>query len=172
MASSKRPSIKPKCGASLGRRDRQARPTVGDRSGAKVTLRRLVRSERLLQVILAVTVAANLGSGGLSGVALPALARNELHTGAAGYGALLAAFQRWAPPALLGRLMGLLLLASFGIFPLSVLLGGLVVHTLGAPTYFPLGSAVLAVAVLAGLTQPTWRTFGTDRYKDRAEPET
>ena len=38
-------------------------------------------------------------------------------------------FQRWAPPGLLGRLMGLLLVASSGIFPVSVLMGGAIVHT-------------------------------------------
>lgn len=205
--------------------------TEGQVGGKPPTLRRLIASTRVLQVILAVTVAANLGSGGTSEVALPALARDNFHTSAAGYGALLAAFgagallgtllaghtgrvqrpalwasaaflteagflagvpylggvipaagalaaygalngfgnivaitafQRWAPPALLGRLMGLLLLASFGIFPASVLLGGLVVHDLGASVFFLLAAAILVLAVLAGLTQPSWRTFGAD----------
>ncbi|MGH9302848.1 MAG: MFS transporter, partial [Acidimicrobiales bacterium] len=162
-----------------------------------LTLRHLVRSERALQVILAVVVAANLGSGAVGEVALPALVRGPFHTGAAGYGGLIAsfgggalvgtllaarsrrarrpaivgsvaflaqavfvaavpylggalpagaaivlfgalngfgnivvitAFQRWAPPELLGRLMGLLMLASFGSFPLSVVLGGVAVR--------------------------------------------
>jgi len=212
--------------------------TTGEAATEPVTLRRLVRSQRVLQVILIVTVAANLGSGGTSEVALPALARNSFRTSAAGYGALLAAFgagallgtllaghtrratrpaiwasaaflteaaflasvpylggvipaagalaaygalngfgniiaitafQRWAPPGILGRLMGLLLLASFGIFPVSVLLGGLVVRDLGASAFFLLAAAILAIAVLAGLTQPTWRAFGTDHT---TRPET
>jgi len=42
-------------------------------------------------------------------------------------------FQRWAPPELLGRLMGTLMLASFGIFPVSVALGAVAVHHLGRP---------------------------------------
>jgi len=203
-----------------------------------VTLRRLVRSQRVLQVILVVTVAANLGSGGTSEVALPALAHDSFRTSAAGYGALLAAFgagallgtllaghtrratrpaiwasaaylaeaaflasvpylggvipaagalaaygalngfaniititafQRWAPPAILGRLMGLLLLASFGIFPVSVLLGGLVVRDLGASAFFLLAAAILAIAVVGVLTQATWRAFGTETT---ARPET
>ena len=81
-----------------------------------------------------------------------------------GFGNIIAitAFQRWAPPAILGRLMGLLLLASFGIFPVSVLLGGLVVRDLGASAFFLLAAAILTIAVLAGLTQPTWRAFGSD----------
>lgn len=199
-------------------------------AGKPLTLRRLVGSQRVLQVILVVTVAGNLGSGGTGEVALPALARNGFHTTARGYGGLLAAvgagallgtlaagqarrsrrpavtastaflaeagflaavpylggvlpaagalaaygalngfgnvlaitaFQRWAPPEMLGRLMGLLLLASFGVFPLSVLLAGVVVHSLGASAFFPLAAGTLAAAVFAGLTQPTWRSFGT-----------
>lgn len=214
--------------ADEGEGDPCADPVVGS-AGTPPTLRRLVGSERALQVILLVTVVANLGSGGTSEVALPVLVRNGFHTTAGGYGGLLAAFgagallgtlvagqgrqarrpaiwasaafliqagflaavpflggvypaaaalaafgalngfgnivavttfQRWAPNELLGRLMSLLLLASFGLFPLSVLLGGIVVHDLGAPAFFVLAATTLAAAVLAGLTQPAWRAFG------------
>lgn len=193
------------------------------------TLRRVLASERVLQVILIVTVAANLGSGGMGDVALPALAHGPFHTGASGYGGLIAAFaggalvgtllaaqarrarrpallasfaflteagcaaivpylggpvlavaplvafgalngfgnvititafQRWAPRELLGRLMGVLMLASFGIFPVSVLFGGAVVHTLGPAFFFPLAGGILALSVLGGLTQKSWRRFG------------
>jgi predicted MFS family arabinose efflux permease len=193
------------------------------------TLWQAFASERVLQVILLVTFAANLGIGGLYGVALPALARGPFHTGAGGYGGLVAAFgggalagtllaaqtrsssrpaligsaaylseaifmaivpylggvvpasvaiagvglmegfgnvlmitafQRWAPQAHLGRLMGLLMLASLGVFPISVLVGGAVVHTWGSATFFPLAGGVIALAVLAALTQPRWRKFG------------
>ena len=201
-------------------------------AGGPPTLWGVLRSERVLQVILVVSVAANLGSGGLSEVALPALARGGFHVAAEGYGGLIAAFgggalvgtlvaaqtpgssrpamlasaaflldaasiavvpylggallagvalavfgfmngfgnvvtitafQRWAPPALLGRLTGLLLVASFGIFPVSVLLSGVVVHTWGPGSFFPLAGATLALAVLAGITQSTWRHFGATR---------
>jgi predicted MFS family arabinose efflux permease len=70
------------------------------------------------------------------------------------------AFQRWARPDVLGQLMGLLLLASFGVFPVSVLIGGVVVHDLGPAPMFVIGSVVMAAAVLTGLTQPLWREFG------------
>ncbi len=189
----------------------------------------LLRSERVLQVILAVTLAANLGSGAMSEVALPDLAHGPLHAGASGYGILLAAFgagalagtllagqldrlgrpavvaswsfalsgvaiaivpafgvvglsaaalvvvgvlngfgnvltitafQRWAPPAILGRLMGVLMLASTGIFPVSVLLGGLVAHRWGPGPVFPIAGGILIAAVLYGLSQPAWRSFG------------
>lgn len=214
-------------------------------SGAEVvergpSLRQLVTSERVLQVILVITFAANLGSGGMSEVALPALAHGPLQAGAGGYGGLIAAFgggallgtvvaaqtrrarrpavlasaaflveagclavipylggvvpaggalvvfgalngfgnvititafQRWAPPKLMGRLMGLVMFASMGVFPLSVLLGGLVVHDLGPAPFFPLAAAVLAGAVMVGLGQRSWRTFGsTDGSADAVSP--
>jgi hypothetical protein len=70
------------------------------------------------------------------------------------------AFQQWAPPQLMGRLMSLILLASFGLFPVSVALGGLFVARLGPAPFFPVAAAVLVAAVLAGLTQKAWRQFG------------
>ncbi len=193
-------------------------------------LRHLIRSERVLQVILLITLAANLGAGGMGEVALPALAHGPFHAGAAGYGFLIAAIgagallgalaagqatrlrrpavtasvaflgeaaflavvpylgstaaagaalavfgglngfglvvvittiQRWAPAEMLGRLMGLVLLAIFATFPVSVAVAGLVVRDFGAAPFFPAAAAILVVAVLAGLTQRTWRRFGT-----------
>lgn len=197
--------------------------------GPTPTLRTLL-SERVLQVILITTVAANLGSGGLSEVALPSLAHGPLHAGATGYGALIAAFgggallgtilaalsyrprrqvligsfaeliaagclaavpylggaipaagallmfgmliglanvvyitaiQRWAAPALMGRLMGLLTLSGYGIFPVSVLLGSITVHTLGpAPVSVGIGapkvrqSAWVSAAITARASTP------------------
>jgi predicted MFS family arabinose efflux permease len=190
---------------------------------------RIIRSEPILPLIFGITAAANLGSGGVSEVALPALAHGPFHAGAAGYGALVAAFaggalagtlvatqivglrrpavvgtlgflgqsaflaaipfvggiapaavmlvgfgalngfsnvltltafQRWTPPRLIGRLMGFLMVGSFGIFPVSVLLGGLVVHDLGAAAFFPLAAASLAATLLYALTRRAWREFG------------
>jgi hypothetical protein len=83
---------------------------------------------------------------------------------------MITAFQRWAPPAVLGRLIGVLMLASFGVFPLSVALAALVVHNLGAALFFPLAGAALAVAILAGLTQRAWRDFGLTKPAGSAEP--
>lgn len=70
------------------------------------------------------------------------------------------AFQRWAPPGVMGRLAGLLTLASLGVFPVSVALAALVVHSFGPALFFPLAAATLAAALLAGLSQRTWRNFG------------
>lgn len=199
--------------------------------GEVPTLRRLLASERVLQLILLVTLAANLGMGGLSEVALPALAHGPFHAGAGGYGGLIAAFsvgalagtllagqgrrldrpavvasvafllegalmgvipylggampaaaalvvigalngfgnivtltafQRWAPPALMGRLMGLLMLGSFGAFPVSVAVSGAIVRAWGPAVFFPVASVLLVAAVLVGLSQPSWRAFGAE----------
>jgi predicted MFS family arabinose efflux permease len=195
-------------------------------------LRTLLRTERILLVILVVNIAANIGMGGIDGVALPALAHGPFHAGAGAYGSVLAAFgggalagaiavgqvrdirrpaftasffflaeaaciglvpylggipgaaaamaglgiangfgniltmtafQRWAPPDLLGRLTGLLLLTSFGVFPLSVALGALFVRDLGPASFFLFAAGTLAAAILFGLTQRSWREFGADQ---------
>jgi hypothetical protein len=206
-----------------------AEPAAKPAAAAGPTLRSMLRTERILQVILLVTVAANLGSGGTGEVAMPALAHGPLHAGAGGYGGMVAAFagggllgtlaagwlrgarrpaivgsaafiaeagflaaapylggivadgaalaafgflngignivmitlfQRWAPPELLGRLMGMLMLASFGIFPVSVALGAVVVRDVGPAPFFPITAAVTAAAILAGLSQRSWRNLG------------
>jgi predicted MFS family arabinose efflux permease len=210
---------------------------AGEPGAPAPTLRRLLRSQRVLQIMLLVVVAANLGSGGLDGVAIPSLAHGPLHASAAGYGALIAAFaggallgtvasgqvrrarrpaivgsaaflaealflavvpylggvvlagtalaltgvmqgfgnvvmitvfQRWAPPDLLGRLTGLLLLASVGVFPVSVALGAVMVHDLGPAPFFPIAAAALAAAILLGLSRRSWRQLGSTRASGRA----
>jgi predicted MFS family arabinose efflux permease len=210
------------------------------------TVRGLLRSERVLQLALLVTVVANLGSGGIDGVALPSLAHGPLHTGAGGFGALIAAFgagallgtlvaahagrarrpaiagsaaflaeaifmavipylgsafgaaaaliglgvmngfgnvvmitafQRWAPPDMIGRLSGLLMLASVGVFPVSVVLAAIVVHDLGPAPFFPLAATALALAIGLGMSQRSWRNFGatpgtSGSIPDHSQPET
>lgn len=202
---------------------------TADTAAPAPTLRTLFRTQRILYIILLVNIAANLGSGGLDGVALPALAHGPLNAGATGYGVILAAFgggallgtilvgqvgrlqrpivvgslaylvealcigiapylgsvagvsaamvglgiangfanvltitafQRWAPPGTLGRLTGLLMLTSFGIFPLSVAIAAIFVRDLGPAPFFLFAAATLTAAILAGLTQRAWRDFG------------
>lgn len=193
------------------------------------TLWQVVRAERVLRLIFAITLVANLSSGGLSEVALPSLAHGPLHAGSAGFGALVAsigagaligtilagqapsfrrpavigscgfiaqsafealvpylggtipagvmlacfgllngfsnvltitAFQRWSRPEMLGRLIGFLMLGSLGIFPVSVLVGGVVVHSFGPAIFFPLSGALVAGTVLVSLIFKDWREFG------------
>jgi MFS family permease len=200
----------------------------------RVTLWSMLRTERVAQMMVLVTVAANLGDGGVSSIALPALAHGPLRASAAGYGGLIAAFaggallgtviaaqarqvrrpavaaatayigqavflgvapylggtvavgaalagfgilnafgnvlmitayQRWAPPELLGRVTGLLMLSAFGIYPVSVALATLVVRDLGPAPFFPMAGVALVAALVAGLCQRDWRHLG------RPQPE-
>jgi Major Facilitator Superfamily len=187
----------------------------------------LLRSSRLLQVLLLVVIAANLAGGGMSEVALPSLAHARF--GAAGYGALLACFaaggvigtlsaartgglrtpaifatmlflvdgaataltpylggeagaaaamfvvgatnglgnvtfltvlQKWAPPAMLGRIMSAIMVCALGSFPLSVAITGVLVRHLGPTLFFPIAGALVVVTMLGGVTQREFRMFG------------
>ena len=68
--------------------------------------------------------------------------------------------QRQVPPALLGRVMGVIMLCAFGSFPLSVAVTGLLVRHIGPAPFFPIAGGLVAIAILAGLTQPEFRRFG------------
>jgi len=72
---------------------------------------------------------------------------------------IVTAYQQWAPPELMGRVTGLLMLSSVGILPISVLLAGLAVQIVGPATYFPLAASSVTVAVAVQLTSRTWRNF-------------
>jgi hypothetical protein len=212
--------------AGNGGGDRAARDgAAGDGSGGGGVLA-LLRRSRALQVILVIAVAANLTSGGMGDVALPALAHARF--GAAGYGALLACLaaggvigtlgatrtgklrvpaifavavfllfavviglvpyigeagaagallvagacnglgnvtlltvlQKTVPSALLGRMMGAVMLCAFGSFPLSVAVSGVLVRHLGPTPFFPIAGGVVALAMLWGLSQREFRMFG------------
>ena len=70
---------------------------------------------------------------------------------------LFTAIQRAIPAHLMGRIMGLLLFGSFGVYPFSVSLAGVLSTHLGPASFFPVGGLVLALAMLLGLTQPAVR---------------
>lgn len=56
--------------------------------------------------------------------------------------------------------MGMVMLCAFGTFPLSVAVSGVLVRHLGLVPFFPAAGALVAAAVLFGLTQREFRTFG------------
>jgi MFS family permease len=70
--------------------------------------------------------------------------------------------QRWAPPAMLGRVWGLLTLASVGSFPVATLVAGLLVRHLGPTPIFPISGALRALSMAYGLTQREFRDFGIE----------
>jgi len=72
----------------------------------------------------------------------------------------LTVLQKSVPPGLLGRVMGTLMLCSFGSFPLSVAVSGILVHHFGPTPFFPVAGGLVAVAILGGLTQREFRMFG------------
>ena len=78
---------------------------------------------------------------------------------------VLTVMQKWVSPGVLGRVMGVVMLCAFGSFPLSVAVSGVLVRHLGPVPFFPVAGALVAVAVLFGLTQREFRTLG------QAEPD-
>jgi hypothetical protein len=68
--------------------------------------------------------------------------------------------QKWAPAELLGRVMSALMLCAFGTFPLSVAISGVLVGRIGPALFFPVAGALVAAAVLGGLSQREFREFG------------
>jgi len=52
------------------------------------------------------------------------------------------------------------MLCAFGSFPLSVAVSGVLVRHLGPVPFFPVAGALVAVAILFGLTQREFRAFG------------
>jgi predicted MFS family arabinose efflux permease len=214
-------------------------PAIADDTEPAAGLRAFIRREPVVPLLMAINVAANLGSAGATEVALPLLVRSHLHAGAGGYGVLVAgfglgalagalaatrlnalrrpavgagliflaqtplmfglpfapdlpfawvmfaawgglnmsanittqtAFQRWAPPSLIGRLSGLLLVTSYGMFPVSVALAGLVVHRFGPGSFFVLAAATVAATLAWALSRPAFRDFGTRPAFDPVTP--
>jgi MFS family permease len=70
--------------------------------------------------------------------------------------------QRWAPPAMLGRVWGLLMLASMGSFPVATFVTGLLVRHLGPTPIFPISGVLLALSMGWGLAQREFRDFGAE----------
>jgi MFS family permease len=73
---------------------------------------------------------------------------------------VLTVLQKWTPPVLLGRVMSAVMVCAFGTFPLSVAISGVLVRHIGPSLFFPVAGALLAVAILGGLTQREFREFG------------
>jgi MFS family permease len=68
--------------------------------------------------------------------------------------------QRWAPPELLGRVWGVLMLAPTVSFPLSTLIAGVLTRHLGPIALFPFAGALLALSYLYGLSHREFRELG------------
>lgn len=67
--------------------------------------------------------------------------------------------QRHIPAAILGRVMGVIMMCALGAFPLSVLITGILVRHFGTTPFFPVAGIILAVSVAAGNTSREFRSF-------------
>jgi MFS family permease len=73
---------------------------------------------------------------------------------------ILTVVQTQMPPAMLGRVMSAFMLFAFGCYPVSVSVAGLIVRHLGPAPFFPVAGAMVAIAMLAGVSQRQFRQFG------------
>lgn len=67
------------------------------------------------------------------------------------------AIQLAIPRHLMGRIMGLLMFSSFGMYPLSVALAGVLSNQFGPALLFPFGGLLLGLAMVFGMTQRALR---------------
>jgi MFS family permease len=73
--------------------------------------------------------------------------------------------QRWAPPELLGRVWGVLMLAPVCSFPVSTLIAGILTRQAGPSLVFPVTGALLVAAYLFGLSHREFRELGQPRRR-------
>jgi hypothetical protein len=67
--------------------------------------------------------------------------------------------QRHIPAAILGRVMGVLMMCGTGSYPLSVLVTGVFVRHLGTTPFFPIAGLILTLSVIGGNTSREFRDF-------------
>lgn len=124
-----------------------------------------------LAVVMGVALAAVPFAGGLVGAAVCIC----VYAVASGWQNIVAVtmLQVWTPPALIGRVMSLVMLAVMGTFPISVAVAGFGVRHLGAAPFFPVAGAAISLAVLGALTQKAFRGYRTgSEYGSDAGPGT
>ena len=68
--------------------------------------------------------------------------------------------QRSLPPAMLGRVLSMIMLCSFGTFPLSVAVTGVLIRHVGTTPFFPIAGIFLVLSILGGNSQRAFRDFG------------
>ena len=135
---------------------------IGSVAGTLVAARRLTSARPMVVASAAfigagVFVALMPFLGGLPGAALAAL----IFGAGIGFGDIIVItlIQQWSPPAVLGRVMSLLMLASLGVFPVSVAISGLLVRALGPVPFFPAAGATLVLGLMIALSSSEVRNF-------------
>jgi len=135
---------------------------IGSVAGTLVAARRLTTARPMVVASAAfigagVFVALMPYLGGLPGAAIAAL----IFGAGIGFGDIIVItlIQQWSPAAVLGRVMSLLMLASLGVFPVSVAVSGLLVRALGPVPFFPAAGATLVLGLIIALSSSEVRNF-------------
>jgi MFS family permease len=135
---------------------------IGSVAGTLVAARRLTTARPMVVASAAfigagVFVALMPYLGGLPGAAIAAL----IFGAGIGFGDIIVItlIQQWSPAAVLGRVMSLLMLASLGVFPVSVAVSGLLVRVLGPVPFFPAAGATLVLGLMIALSSSEVRNF-------------
>jgi MFS family permease len=135
---------------------------IGSVAGTLVAARRLTTARPMVVASAAfigagVFVALMPFLGGLPGAALAAL----IFGAGIGFGDIIVItlIQQWSPADMLGRVMSLLMLASLGIFPVSVAISGLLVRAFGPVPFFPAAGATLVLGLVIALASSEVRNF-------------
>lgn len=111
----------------------------------------------LCGLIQGVLVAVTPFTGGLTGAAITMAAWGLFNS--MSNVILITLLQQKLPKALMGRIMGAFGFANFGLYPISVAVGGVVVDRLGPEILFVFTGALLFLAILYGLFQPELRNM-------------
>jgi hypothetical protein len=77
--------------------------------------------------------------------------------------------QRSIPSAILGRVLSVIMLCSYGTFPLSVAVAGVLVRHVGTAPFFPIAGVFLVVAILGGNSQRAFCDFGREAEPSERE---
>ena len=109
----------------------------------------------LLAVLIMAIMIALLPYGGVTGAILCMLISGLVNS--ISNVLLITLIQLIIPRHLMGRVMGLLLFASFGTYPISVALSGVLTNQFGPGILFPFSGLVLFLAILFGMTQKELR---------------
>jgi predicted MFS family arabinose efflux permease len=109
----------------------------------------------IFSLVQGALVAITPFTGGLTGAAITIAAWGFFN--AMSNVLLITLIQQKLPRALMGRIMGAFGFANFGLYPISVAVGGVVVDRLGPEILFVITGALLSLAILYGLFQPEFR---------------
>jgi len=105
--------------------------------------------------VIVATVIALLPTGGVPGAIVCMLIGGVANSGITVL--LFTAIQLAMTRHLMGRVMGLLMFSSFGLYPLSVALDGVLSNQFGPAILFPFGGLLLGLVMLFGMTQRALR---------------